>query len=284
MTDGTEGARRRRSILLAVTSVVLLVALSAYALAVGRGFTVVVVGWAAFLAMAVGIILGAGGASRNPFGFVWGYGLAGGAMITSAAIFLVPQAIGYDPQIGGVGIALGLVTGYASHSIGHRLSHVPLPIDKTTAQITAHAVSAGLVLGAVYAAEPELGLLLGLGIVSHKGPVGYAAGRRLSLAGLPIWPLTLPAAAMGVAALAARFSGIVLSPTASSILFGFATGIFLHLGMDFLPGCEVGGEIHELVTTEPDAHAHSLLDRLRLHAVAGTTIGGGVVFFAWLLL
>lgn len=284
MTETTESAVRRRSILLAAVSVVLLVALSGYAVAVDRGFTVVVIGWAAFLAMAVGIALGAGQTNRNPFGFVWGYGLAGGAMITSAAIFLVPQAIGYDPQIGGAGIALGLVSGYASHAIGHRLSHVSLPIDKTTAQITAHAVAAGVVLGALYAADPELGIVLGLAIASHKGPVGYAAGRRLSAAGHPVWPLALPAAAMGVAALVARFSGIALTAGSSSVLFGFATGIFLHLGMDFLPECEVGGEIHDLVTTEPDAHAHSLLDRLRLHAVAGTTVGGVVVFSAWWLL
>lgn len=284
MTETTDGAVRRRSLGLAAVSVALLVALSAYAVAVDRGFTVVVVSWAAFLAMSVGIVLGAGQQSRNPFGFVWGYGLAGGAMITSAAIFLVPQAIGYDPKLGGAGIALGLVSGYASHAIGHRLSHVSLPIDQTTAQITAHAVAAGIVLGALYAADPQLGVVLGLAIASHKGPVGYAAGRRLSLAGRPIWPLALPAAAMGVAALAARFSGIALTASSSAVLFGFATGIFLHLGMDFLPECEVGGEIHELVTTEPDAHAHSLLDKLRLHAVAGTTVGGVVVFGAWWLL
>ena len=44
---------------------------------------------------------------------VWGFGLAAGAMITSAAVFLVPGAIGHHPQYGGFGIALGLLVGTA---------------------------------------------------------------------------------------------------------------------------------------------------------------------------
>ncbi len=39
----------------------------------------------------------------------------------------------------------------------------------TTIAIAAHALSAGLVIGLVYASMPDLGILLGLAIVSHKG-------------------------------------------------------------------------------------------------------------------
>jgi ZIP family zinc transporter len=62
-------------------------------------------------------------------------------------------------------------------------------------------------------------------------------------------------------------------------VFGFATGVFLHVAMDFLPRCELGSEIHEALAIEDDAHA--LLDQLRLHAVGSTLVGGLVVVLAW---
>jgi ZIP family zinc transporter len=65
-------------------------------------------------------------------------------------------------------------------------------------------------------------------------------------------------------------------------VFGFAAGVFLHVAMDFLPRCEIGSEVHELLSVTGDAHA--LLDRLRLHAVASTSIGGLVVLLAWLVI
>ena len=52
--------------------------------------------------------------------------------------------------------------------------------------------------------------------------------------------------------------------------------------MDFLPRCEIGSEVHELLSVSGDAHV--LLDRLRLHAVASTSIGGLGVLFAWLVI
>ena len=61
---------------------------------------------------------------------------------------------------------------------------------------------------------------------------------------------------------------------------GFAAGVFLHVAMDFLPECEVGGEVSEAASIEADAHA--VLDRMRVHAVASTVAGGAAVFLAWL--
>jgi len=141
---------------------------------------VLVVAWVAFLAMAVGAALGARSPTTVPRRLVWGYGLAAGAMITSAAIFLVPQAMGYHPTAGGFGIAAGLLVGYAGHTVGHRLSHLDTPFDTTAAQLSAHALAAGAIIGLTYAVLPELSLLLGLAIVSHKGPAAaYPAG--------PLW-------------------------------------------------------------------------------------------------
>ena len=51
--------------------------------------------------------------------------------------------------------------------------------------------------------------------------------------------------------------------------------------MDFLPRCEVGGEVGEVASISHDAH--ELLDRLRIHAVASTGAGALAVFGAWLL-
>ncbi len=266
----------------------LLVALSAYALTAGVASQskLVGIGWAAFAAMAGMAVLGrwAGGATAS--GLVWGYGLAAGAMVTSSAVFLVPDAINHDAKIGGFGIAAGLLVGFAAHTIGHRLAHLDFPIDRTAAELTAHALAAGSIIGIVYTAMPELGPLLGLAIVSHKGPAGYAAASRLVRNDRPVVSILLPASGVGIAALAVSFVDPPTNPIVQAAVFGFAAGVFLHVALDFLPRCETGGEVHDAVTgeSEADHHAHERLDRLRFHAVGSTMLGGVAVLVAWLLL
>ncbi|WP_049899267.1 ZIP family metal transporter [Halococcus agarilyticus] len=258
-----------------------LVCLSVVGAAAGL-WKVLVVGWVAFVAMAGGAIVGSRSATADTHAerLVWGYGLASGAMVTSASVFLVPQAIGYDPRIGGFGIAAGLLAGYAGHTVGHRFAHRDLPMETTTAQLTAHSLTAGIVIGTVYTLLPDLGLLLGLGIVSHKGPAGYAAARRLRRRDMSIGVVALPAAGVGIAALLAGLLEPPSSLAVSAAVFGFAAGLFLHVAMDFLPECEVGGEVGEVAALTGDDHA--LLDRLRVHAVASTAVGAGSVCLAWL--
>ncbi|MFD1598932.1 ZIP family metal transporter [Halobellus rarus] len=260
-----------------------LAALSVLAIVSGTtgGSKLVGISWVAFFAMALAAPLGARTGDESAGALVWGYGLAAGAMVTSAAVFLVPQAIGQHPQWGGFGVAFGLLSGFASHSIGHRLSHMDLPIDRTIAELTAHAFSAGAIIGIIYGNMPELGLLLGLSIVSHKGPAGYAAARRLANAGRDPSVLLLPATGVGIAGIASSMIALPATGTIRGLVFGFAAGVFLHVAMDFLPRCEIGSEIHDLLSVSGDAHA--LLDRLRLHAVASTSIGGLVVLLAWLV-
>ncbi|MFB6178802.1 MAG: ZIP family metal transporter [Halorientalis sp.] len=239
-----------------------------------------VISWVAFVAMAGSIPLGVRAAREaNARRLVWGYGLASGAMITSAAVFLLPQAIGFDPQIGGFGVAAGILVGFASHILGHRLAHVNTAFDNTAVQLTAHAVSAGVIIGLVYGSMPKLGLLLGLAIVSHKGPAGYAAARRLASANRPASVLLVPATGIGIAGIPAAFVRLSIGTAGRAAVFGFAAGIFLHIAMDFLPQCEVGGEVGEVAQLSADAH--HLLDRLRVHAVLSTSLGGIVVFLAW---
>jgi len=249
---------------------------------VGGLWKVLIVSWVAFGAMAGAAPLGRrAAATASARGLVWGYGLASGAMVTSAAVFFVPQAIGYDPKIGGFGVAAGVLAGFAAHTIGHRLTHIETPFDTTTAEITAHALTAGAIIGLVYATLPDLGVLLGLAIVSHKGPAGYAAARRLARNGKSVSVLLLPAAGVGITAIPAATLAIPDVPVLNAAIFGFASGVFLHVAMDFLPECEAGTEVGDVAALS--GVAHDRLDRLRAHAVASTTLGGGAVFLAWAL-
>ena len=256
-----------------------LVVLSTLALA-GAPLKVLIISWVAFAAMAGSAVLGARTAGGDAVRLVWGYGLASGAMVTSAAVFLVPQAIGFDGPVGGFGIAAGLVGGYSGHTVGHRLGHRDA-FDSAPAQLAAHSLAAGAIIGLVYAALPELGLLLGLAIVSHKGPAGYAAARRLADADRSITVLLLPSAGVGLTAIPAALVRPPRAPAVNAAIFGFAAGVFLHVAMDFLPECEVGGEVSEAAGV--DGHAHAVLDRMRVHAVASTLGGAVAVLVAWLV-
>jgi len=264
---------------LGLASVVAFLVVSLLAVVTNR-WKVLVIAWVAFGAMAGGALIGARVSDRDPTRLVWGYGLASGAMITSAAVFLVPQAISQHAEVGGFGIAAGVLVGYNAHTIGHRLTHLELPMDTTATELAAHALSAGLIIGVIYGAMPDLGLLLGLAIVSHKGPAGYAAARRSTLAGQSALPILLPSAGVGLTAIPAATVPFPESAAFNAAVFGFASGVFLHVAMDFLPSCEVGGEIDQL--SEYDEHAHEVLDRMRTHALVSTTLGGLAVLVAWL--
>jgi len=283
-SDGVASRRVPAETTIGVLSTLLLVGLTGVGLFVvappGIG-KLVVIAWVAFAAMAGGALVGTRVSGTHPRGLVWGYGLASGAMIASAAAFLVPQAVGQHARLGGFGIAAGILVGYNAHTIGHRLSHLDLPMDTTATELAAHALSAGLIIGIIYGQMPELGLLLGLAIVSHKGPAGYAAARRLALDGKSTTPLLLPSAGVGLTALPAAMVALPNEPAINAVVFGFAAGVFLHIAMDFLPSCEVGGEIDQAAgMTET---SHELLDRLRVQSVFSTTLGGIAVVVAWMV-
>jgi len=254
-----------------------------------------VIGGTAFGAMAGGAYLGTqssqngrAGSEQRARRLAWAYGGASGAMIASTGAFLIPSAIGHHAAIGGFGIAGGVLLGFVLHAAQHQLAHLHLPFDPTTLELTAHSLAAGLVIGAVYATMPALGPALGLAIVSHKAPAGYAAARRLSRAGRQTSVLLIPAAAVAATAVPV---GLVSPPSSAGVhalVFGIATGVFLHVALDFLPRCEIGGEVSEaagLTHGENPEHEfdakHHLLDRLRLHAVASAWVGGLLVFGAW---
>jgi len=268
---------------LGLAGVVALLALSALSVAVASAPKLLGISWVAFAAMTGAAALGARAEVDHPRGLVWGYGLASGAMVTSAAVFLVPGAIDHDPNVGGFGIAAGLLAGFAAHTVGHRLSHRELPIDRTTTELTAHALAAGAIIGVVYTAMPDLGPLLGLAIVSHKAPAGYAATRRLVRDGKPVSAVLLPASGVGIAGLSASLLSAPEHALLQAAVFGFAAGVFVHVAMDFLPRCETGSEVHDMVADSEGEDAHARLDSLRVHAVGSTLLGGLAVFVAWLV-
>jgi len=268
-----------------LASVLALLVLSGVAVTQGT-MKVLVISWVAFVAMGVGTWLGARATQTNPHRLVWGYGLASGAMVTSAAMFLVPQAMGLgaaagSARLGGIGIAAGVITGYGTHTIGHRLTHVDTGFDTTTVAIAAHSLSAGLIIGLVYASMPGLGPLLGLAIVSHKGPAGYAAARRLIRDEKGASALLLPSAGVGLTAIPMALLTPPVSGAVRPIVFGFAAGIFLHVALDFLPNCEAGSEIDAVCSLHE--HSHDLLDELRTHAVGSTVFGAAAVVAVWLV-
>jgi len=203
-------------------------------------------------------------------------------MVTSTALFLIPQALGQHGRFGSLGIAAGFLAGYAGHAVGHRLTHRDLPIDRTAAELTAHALAAGAIIGAIYSAMPSLTSILGVAPVSHKAPAGYAAARRLAEDGRAVVTLLLPAAAVGLVALPVGIVGIAPSPVVRGLFFGAAAGVFLHVAVDLLPECSAGSDTCPIDKAQ-ESDEHHTRDRLRAHA-AGSAIGGGVaVALAWAL-
>jgi len=252
------------------------------------------IGWVAFGAMMSGAWLGARSEGRGSAAverqgarLVWAYGLASGAMITSTTLFLVPNAISHHAALGGLGIAIGIVGGFSIHTMHTEPGHADGAARSVTWELTLHSLGAGLVIGAIYATMPALGPTLGLAIVSHKAPAGYAAARRLRRHGQSVSMLLLPAAAVGLAALPV---GLVDPPSMDglhALVFGAATGIFLHVAIDFLPRCEWRHGLRPVAAARSDdqgeaegAHAH----RLRWQAIGSTLLGGAVVVAAWSLL
>ena len=153
--------------------------------------------------------------------------------------------------------------------------------------LSMHSLGAGLVIGAVYATMPALGAVLGLAIVSHKGPAGYAAARRLRRRGASVLLLLGPAAAVCIAAVPV---GLIDPPTSDAfhaVVFGAATGLFLHVAIDFLPRCGWGSELYRAARVRPDSQSGPTARRVgnvRHHAVWSTLAGSMLVVGAWALL
>jgi ZIP family zinc transporter len=251
------------------------------------------IGWVAFGAMGVGAWMGArsegrasAAAKRQGTRPVWAYGLASGAMITSTSLFLVPNAIAHHAALGGLGIAVGIVGGFTIHTLHAGSGHADGAARSLAWELTLHALGAGLVIGAVYATMPALGPTLGLAIVSHKAPAGYAAARRLRRHGKPASMLALPAAAVGVAALVVGLADPPARDGLHALVFGGATGVFLHVAIDFLPRCGWDHGLRPIASgsDQQDGTETVHAPRRRTSAIVSTLLGGATVVAAWGLL
>lgn len=212
--------------------------------------------------------------SANPVRLVWAYGLSSGAMILSAVIFMFPEISG---QLGLIGLGIGVVLGYGVHTISHNTSHwfeELLSGKRELISLTIHTVFAGVALGLIYSQSPEVSVVLGIAIVSHKFPAGFSVVRRMERN----WLVLYPAIIFGVVCLSSFFVIPMLSGNASSLIFGIAAGVFIHMAMDFLPECE-RGDIYEVV--EESESEHEVLDRLRYHALASVIVGSVIVIGLW---
>ncbi|MHA6801942.1 ZIP family metal transporter [Salinifilum ghardaiensis] len=213
------------------------------------------------------------GAALAPRGIVnsstltWAHGLAAGAMVASACGFLLPTAMERNPTLGGFGIAAGVLAGFAVHIGGAWFGSRAALLDDYVVRLTAHSVAAGLVMGAIYASMPSIGLLLGLAIISHKAPAGYVAARSLHESGRSVVPVVLPACGVGIAAIVVGLLGWPLSPPVTASAFGASAGLFLHVALDFLAHLE-----RNRAAGSP---------RLAAHATASALTGAAVVVCAW---
>ncbi|CCQ33965.1 zinc transporter protein [Halorhabdus tiamatea SARL4B] len=179
MTGTKTGQTRRDRIALGVSAVtaILFVGVLAAGIVTGRTTLVVVVSFG-FLAMAAGVTISLFADFSTPNRQVWGYGLASGAMLASAAALLAPKAIGRHPEYGGFAIALGYLLGYAGHELGYFVTHYDLPLNAAVSELTLHALAAGSIMGVVYGSIPDLSALFGFGILAHKFPAGFTRMRR----------------------------------------------------------------------------------------------------------
>ncbi len=117
--------------------------------------------------------------------------------------------------------------------------------------------------------------------------VGTVARRLRRLAWASVLLLLGPAAAVCIAAVPV---GLIDPPTSDAfhaVVFGAATGLFLHVAIDFLPRCGWGSELSRAARVRPDSQSGPTARRVgnvRHHAVWSPLAGSMLVVGAWALL
>lgn len=208
------------------------------------------------------------------------YGFSSGLMIMSACLFLLPQSFSRSIKFGGIGLGLGIIIGYIIHTLGHLVTHKKVILESNTLSLTVHSILAGVIIGFIYNTQPEISLILGIAIVSHKGPAGYNMAQKLVKEKDSIKYVIYPAIGIGLGSIPTRMISYSLNPLLEAFLFAIATGIFIHLSMDFLPNCEK----EEDIIKHSNCDDHAKIDKYRFQASLSTFIGGILILFLWLLL
>ncbi|HYW35859.1 MAG TPA: hypothetical protein VE868_10665 [Balneolaceae bacterium] len=234
---------------------------------------VLTISWLSFFSMTGAIPIGIRSAhQKKSLPIVNGYGMASGAMVVSAAIFLAPIAIRAHPAMGLLGVVIGISIGFTVHTITHRSFSSRWKIDSVLVELMLHTLFAGFVIGFIYASMPGLSLLLGIAIISHKAPAGYAAARYLNAKEENPWLLLLPACGIGLTALPVSMIDLPGIALLNASIFGLATGIFFHVAFNFLRS-SMSSEI-EFYTSHTGRNWWAVLNMF---------VGGGIVYLLWVV-
>lgn len=161
--------------------------------------------------------------------------VAGGAMMGAACLFLLPRALDMDPLRAATGLAIGLAVGATLHRLCDRTSQrSSLFGDAPLIALTVHSAGAGAAIGMLYTFMPDLGLWLGVAIIAHKLPAGYALARGLHARGRSALAVAWPACAVGLAALPVSLVSAAWpsAPATAALCQGLSVGLFIHVSLD----------------------------------------------------
>lgn len=220
------------------------------------------------------------------------FGIGSGIMLMSAFLIIVPKAVGFNSSyiasVGGSGIALGFISGYVMHELGHIYSHIESRFDIlhsiSVLEITLHSVLAGALLGVTYSNIPTLGLLFGFGILFHKLPAGLMLGLSESNENSYLFIL-LPATAVGFAGLGtALVFPTTVAPLHRAFIIGLSAGFFIHVSVDMIPECVGGGENSEHTHSHGTIVCSTDTDKYRFISAISVATGSIVLGAIWVLL
>lgn len=152
---------------------------------------------------------------------------AAGAMLYTALVLMVPHVV---TEHAGSGIT-GLLLGFAAAVLLHQSSTRGGSGQTTLAALTLHSLFDGVLLGTLYTLMPPFGLSVGIALLAHKAPAGYALARRLVHAGRSTILVVLPALATGLGAVSIAIIRPLYLP--AGLLFGAATGLLLFVTLVF---------------------------------------------------
>lgn len=231
-----------------------------------------------FFALMIGVGIALNIRTINPKLKSVSFGIGSGMMLASAFIIVAPKAMRSSPEIGGIGVVLGILLGYSGHEfahyIGHRDSISSLLYKMKVFELSVHSALAGSLMGVAYATIPDLTLVFGFGIVAHKLPAGIV----MTLEGQHRPELMLyPAAMVGVVGILTAVLSVAIPESAYPLIYGVSTGLFAHIGLDMLPECSSGG-------TPSHGTISCGTDIIRIYSAVSVTIGIAVIIGSWYLI
>lgn len=201
------------------------------------------------------------------------YGLSSGVLIMSLGVFVLPSFMKTNPSKGSLTLIIGVIIGYLIHTIGHQSNHIK-SINKNTSKIlelTIHSLLVGFVIGIFYSSTPDLSIILGLSIISHKLPASYSILIELKNNKNII---IIPSVSLGISSII-TYKLLNTIPNRVTLL-GLSAGILLHLSMDFLISCQKGAYVK--------SEDHKEKDKQRILSTISIVIGSIIIYLLYILI